>query len=507
MNIANIIILTYLLGINSFVVFSNRICKNYNQHYLKDKFTPVTEEVNIKINHENKLFKQLKNSFFAQIGSNPKHVEGEDYHWFDGDGMIHGIFFNNSFMTYNNKWIQTKRLEVEDKWNKKMYLYFGELKGFNGIYQIFKYAFMEILGFLPPAKGTANTALLDWENEIYALHEGDMPYNLNVNYSACTISTKGRLNYKNIYSTTAHPIIDKKRKLLYLYGYNNYDFVNGKFIFNVFNRKMELLNQKNITLLNNGMTHDVGFTGNDIIIPDMPLKYDFARMFKQELPLYFDNKDGITRFGIFNVKTQQDPDWYYFNNNFFIFHFAKTYKKNNKYNIFACVMNELHMEDFVEVDHVKNPEHIIRGDLRLKKIIIDIKKNTTKIIENENLNNLPLNFNYNLDFPIESQINKNHIYCTIFNAGVGYIHGYVKINTKNFEKSEPQIFLFENNMYGNSEPQVVVINNKEYLLTFTNDDIKSYISLIDIDNNTIDSIEINARIPPGFHSLYLKHKN
>ena len=63
-----------------------------------------------------------------------------------------------------------------------MYLYFGELKGLNGIYQIFKYVFMEILGFLPPAKGTANTALLNWENQLYALHEGDMPYNLNINY-------------------------------------------------------------------------------------------------------------------------------------------------------------------------------------------------------------------------------------------------------------------------------------------------------------------------------------
>ena len=96
----------------------------------------------------------MSNSFFGQIGSNPKHVDNEDYHWFDGDGMIHGLFINNSFLTYQNKWIKTKRLEVEDKWNKKMYLYFGELKGIQGMFQILKYSFMEFFKFIPKASGT-----------------------------------------------------------------------------------------------------------------------------------------------------------------------------------------------------------------------------------------------------------------------------------------------------------------------------------------------------------------
>ena len=294
--------ISIILCSSSFRVFSNRICRSYRQHYLKDSFMPVFEEKTLQVDHDSPLFNKLQNSFFAQIGSNPKYVEDEDYHWFDGDGMIHGVFLNESRLTYQNKWIQTKRFQVENKWKKKMYLYFGELKGFKGLYEILKFSLMEILGFLPHAKGTANTAMLHWNNIFYALHEGDMPYELDIDYQLFNISTKHRLNYTNIYSTTAHPIEDKKRQQLYLYGYNNYDFNDGKFIFNAFSKNMTHLYQRNFSLINNGMTHDVAFTGDHIIIPDMPLKYDPSLMLQEKLPLFFDKKNGVMEFSILIIK-------------------------------------------------------------------------------------------------------------------------------------------------------------------------------------------------------------
>ena len=494
-----------ILYSSSFILFSNPICKFKKQFYLKDKFFPVFDEKTINIPHNNKLFNKLENSFFAQIGSNPKYTNDEDYHWFDGDGMIHGALFNNSMITYQNRWIQTKRLQTENKWKKKMYLYFGELKGINGILQILKFSFMTVLGFLPQSKGTANTAMLNWKNRIFALHEGDLPYELNISYDKLNISTIGRFNnYKNLYSTTAHPIIDKKRDLLYLYGYNNYDFLEGIFIFNSFDKDMKLIDHKNISLLNNGMTHDVGFTGSHIIIPDMPLKYDLNRIIHEKYPLYFDKENGKTRFGLFNIDTLEEPVWYYFKENFFIFHFSKVFRKNNEYIIYACVMDNLFMEDFVELENMHNDKHIIRGDIRLKEIRLNTLTNETRIIENKYLENLDVDFYYNLDFPIHSKENSKYVYCTIFNSATGYIKGYTRtdIHSNDFENTKPKVYLFDNEVYGNSEPQVVVIKDKEYLLSFTYDNSSSYISLIDVDNKEMESLEIPTRIPPGFHSIY-----
>lgn len=490
---------------SSFLPFSRGFKTQYKQHYLKDKFVPVFEEKTIKLKHKKAIFSKIKNNVFAQIGSNPKYTNDEDYHWFDGDGMIHGIYFNNSEVIYQNKWIQTKRLQTEEKWKKKLYIYFGELKGMQGLIEIVKFSLMQLFGFIPSyGKGTANTALLDWNNKIYALHEGDMPYELEIDNREFNISTKKRLHYPSIYSTTAHPIIDKQMNRVYMYGYNNYDFSEGNFIFNAFDTNMEFLKQKNVSLINNGMTHDVGFVDKFMIIPDMPLKYDVTRIFNEQLPIYFDKEEGTTRFGIFDVIDNKEPDWYYFKENFFIFHFSNVYKKLQGFDIYACVMDELHMEDFVEVDNLNNEDHVIRGELRLKKIEINTKENTTKIIENKFLQNLNLDFHYNLDFPITSIKNKNEVYCTIFDSSKGYICGYVKINLNNFEYSKPKMFLFDENVYGNSEPQPIIVNDKEYLITFTNDQTNSYISLINIEKNTNDKIKIPTRIPPGFHSSLFK---
>lgn len=490
---------------SSFLPFSRGFKTQYKQHYLKDKFVPVFEEKTIKLEHKEPIFSKIKNNVFAQIGSNPKYTNDEDYHWFDGDGMIHGIYFNNSEITYQNKWIQTKRLQTEEKWKKKLYIYFGELKGIQGLVEILKFSLMQVFGFIPSyGKGTANTALLNWNNKIYALHEGDMPYELEINNTEFNISTKNRLRYPSIYSTTAHPIVDKQMGRIYMYGYNNYDFSDGNFIFNAFDKDMNLLKQKNITLINNGMTHDVGFTDKYMIIPDMPLKYDVNRIFNEKLPIYFDKEKGITRFGIFDVIDNKEPDWYYFKDNFFIFHFSNVYRRLQGFDIFACVMDELYMEDFIDVDNLNNKDHVIRGELRLKKIEINTTKNTTKIIENKFLQNLDLEFHYNLDFPMTSLKNKNEVYCTIFDSSKGYICGYIKINLKNFEYSKPQMFLFGEKEYGNSEPQPIIIKDKEYLITFTNDENNSYISLINIEKNTNQKIKIPTRIPPGFHSALFK---
>lgn len=483
-------------------VFCNKVCKPYRQFYLKDKFVPVFEEKTIDVEHTQSIFNKIDKSFFAQIGSNPRYTKDEDYHWFDGDGMIHGVLFKNNKISYQNRWIQTKRLQLEKKWKQKMFLYFGELKGFKGLLQILKFSLMQQLGFIPNSKGTANTALMNWHNRIFALHEGDMPYELNINFEKLNISTSKRLHYSNIYSTTAHPITDKTRDLLYLYGYNNYDFADGNFIFNIFDKEMNLLNQKNISLINNGMIHDVAFTGNEVIIPDLPLKYDVSRIMNEQLPLFFDKENGNTRFGILNVNLNTEPLWFNFDENFFIFHFSRAYKKLNNYTIFACVMDNLFMEDFVELDNLHNEKHVIRGEIRLKQINIDATTNKTEILTNPYIENLDLDFYYNLDFPITSKINEKYVYCTIFDAALGYIKGYVKINTDNFIDSKPEIFLFDKDVYGNSEPQTVIIDDVEHLLSFTNDETKSYISIINIEDNIVESIEIPTRIPPGFHSIY-----
>lgn len=50
----------------------------------------------------------------------PSHVSAPvctwrvQYHWFDGDGMLHGVVLQDGRAAYVNRWVQTKKLQKED---------------------------------------------------------------------------------------------------------------------------------------------------------------------------------------------------------------------------------------------------------------------------------------------------------------------------------------------------------------------------------------------------------
>jgi len=46
-------------------------------------------------------------------GPNPQFAPRGNYHWFDGDGMIHAFFFRDGKVDYKNRWVRTERFRQE----------------------------------------------------------------------------------------------------------------------------------------------------------------------------------------------------------------------------------------------------------------------------------------------------------------------------------------------------------------------------------------------------------
>ena len=475
----------------------------FNKFFIENRFRPVQEEKTIKIKHNKPIFKGLDNTIYAQIGSNPKFLSNfQSYTWLDGDGMIHAIYFNRSSLTYHNKWIETRKIKFENKMNRKVFMNIGNFYDYNGMFNFIVFSLKTFLKLIPLVKGTANTALFKSKDRIFALYEGDMPYELEFATNPFNIITKSYMEVGNITSLTAHPLIDEKRELNYIYTYNNYDWIEGRLIFNIFDKDMNFIEQKNISLINNGITHSLTKTEDKVIIADMPMKFKYINLLKFEQPLYFD-KNGITRFGIFDIDKMNKPEWYYFDENFFIFHFAKSIETEDEYIIHACLNKDLNMKTimkFEEKDKKAKIENSILREIRINK---HTRKTCVKY--NRYLEFIKnIDFPYFLDFPQQSIINKDILYACIFDAEKAYIKGVLQINTNDFVNSKPSIFLFPENTFGTAEFQPVKIKNKEYLIGFIECENQNSISLIDIKKKKIESIEIPARIPPGFHSIYFK---
>lgn len=472
---------------------------SFKSPFLKGIYKPVKKEISQDIIiPEKSLFRKL-NGFFAQIGPNPKYPCDYEYALFDGDGMIHGIFFSNNKTTYTNHWVKTKKLLTEIKWGQKMYISLSELKGIRGLTSILTSEIMKSFKLIP-AGYTANTAFMYHNKKLFALHETDTPYRINLNFDNNSIYTGKHYQYNdnNITTTTAHPKFDNFRKHIYLYSYSGHQSKKGQFIHNIFDYNLKLKNQLHYDLINNGIIHDIGQTKNNLIIPDMPLKADFNRMFENDLPIYFDKK-GKTRFGVLNKDTEKIK-WYNFNENFFIFHFAECYESNNNYYAYACILDNVNFASFIDNKKFKPFE-----GTQLSQLILSKHNDSTKIVKNTILNNFINNTNYITEFPTQSKINKTHLYCTIIESQKGEVHGYLKIDLTDFKNNKPNIFLMKDR-YGNCEAQPIIIENKEYLLTYTYNNNKEYfLSLIDIDNHNISEIKLSndIRIPPGFHSIYI----
>ena len=66
-------------------------------------------------------------------GPNQMFEAAGKYHTFDGDGMLHGVTFEEGRAVYRNRWIRTRGLEAEIALGRPVYPRLSELMNFPGI--------------------------------------------------------------------------------------------------------------------------------------------------------------------------------------------------------------------------------------------------------------------------------------------------------------------------------------------------------------------------------------
>ena len=78
-------------------------------YFLEGNYGPVQEEhVATKLQVIGEVPTDLK-GHYLRIGPNPVYVSNvEKYHWFDGDGMVHAVQFENGTATYRNRFVDTE---------------------------------------------------------------------------------------------------------------------------------------------------------------------------------------------------------------------------------------------------------------------------------------------------------------------------------------------------------------------------------------------------------------
>ncbi|HBE21778.1 MAG TPA: 9-cis-epoxycarotenoid dioxygenase, partial [Cyanobacteria bacterium UBA11367] len=172
--------------------------------YLEGNFAPVQSEITAE---DLPVIGELPadlNGMFVRNGPNPQFPPKGQYHWFDGDGMLHGVHISNGKATYRDRYIQTRGWKIEHEAGHAIWTGLLEPPQKDNPYG--------------PYKNVANTALVWHDNRLLALWEGGEPHSIEVP----SLETVGSYTYGgNLKSPfTAHPKVDPVTGEMMFFGYS-----------------------------------------------------------------------------------------------------------------------------------------------------------------------------------------------------------------------------------------------------------------------------------------------
>lgn len=230
---------------------------------LQGIFEPLNAESNINDLIVTGEIPSELNGIFFRNGPNPQYVFSENYHFFEGDSMIHAMRFQNGQVSYDNRWIRTEKFKLERNARKSLFAGFRDFGKSD-----------------PKVKDmradTVNTNILWHGNKLLALQESTLPFEI----SHMDLSTIGSHDFggklKN--SMTAHPKIDPATGELIFYNYIN-PIETEHIYYYVADKNGQIIKCEKIAVPYLGLLHDFAITKDFVILPFFPLVCSYERLF------------------------------------------------------------------------------------------------------------------------------------------------------------------------------------------------------------------------------------
>ena len=211
--------------------------------YLRGNYAPVETEVEaFDLPVEGQLPTELNGRFFRN-GANPRGYQPN--HWFDGDGMLHGIRLRDGKAEwYRNRWVRTKLLDGGQRFDP------------------------DTMSFDLTA-GRANTHVLPHAGTIMALEEASLPMAIGPD-----LDTLGPVDFGGRLATpcTAHPHVCAETGEMHFFGY---ELVSAPYVtYHVVDAAGELIHSQPIDIPTPVMMHDFALSRNHAIFLDLPVVFD-----------------------------------------------------------------------------------------------------------------------------------------------------------------------------------------------------------------------------------------
>ena len=201
---------------------------------------------------------------FYRNGPEPLYPTREgDYHWFDGDGMVYAMHFQDGRVSLRNRWVRTEKFELEKAAGRRLFGMFGNPMTTDPSVQGKHY-------------NTGNTNIILHGGKLLALMEGSQP----VAMDPFELTTLGVHDYDGTIASTfsAHPKIDYATGELVNIGAN----INGwtgeaALQYTITTAEGVVRHAVTIPIPHFALIHTFFLTENWVVIPVVPLDTDIQR--------------------------------------------------------------------------------------------------------------------------------------------------------------------------------------------------------------------------------------
>lgn len=448
--------------------------------FLSGNFAPVREEItteNLQVIGE--LPPEISGSY-VRNGPNPQWTPIGQYHWFDGDGMLHAVHINNGKATYRNRYVRTRGWQIENQLGKALW---------SGLLE-------------PPQtdipegqfKNAGNTALAWHAGQLLATWEGGAPHSIKLP----ELETIGEYTYNGKLASafTAHPKVDPVTGEMMFFGYS---FTQPYLQYSVVSPESELLQTVPIDLPMGVMMHDFAITENYTIFMDLPLTFSTERMQRGEPGLLFE-RNRASRFGIVNRWGDNSNIRWFESNPCYVYHTLNAYEEGDSVVLIGCRMNSTNV--LVTDNSERDPEEDIprlycwRFNLSTGNVSEEVLDDTVSEFPRINENFLGRKNNYGYAG-------------TIAPTDLPLFDGLIKYD---FQNGKSEIYNYGSGRYG-GEPVFAPrpsasAEDDGWLLTFVYDTAEDSSELViinaqDITSTPVARVLIPQRVPFGFHAIWI----
>ncbi|MFM7150548.1 MAG: carotenoid oxygenase family protein [Gemmataceae bacterium] len=292
-----------------------------NSPFLQGNYAPVREEVtaeNLKV--IGKLPAEM-DGMFVRNGPNPQFPPRNAYHWFDGDGMLHGVRVRDGKADYRNRYLRTEGWREEHAAGKALY------NGLLGMPDLKKLALGQ-----DGHKNTANTALVWYDGKLLALWEGGAPHAVKVP----SLETLGKHTFggKLRHACTAHPKVDPVTGEFLFFGYQP---VQPYLQYSVADANGVILRTTPIELTRPVMMHDFAVTEKHSLFLDLPVLFTFKRLLQGQSPFGYEPERGA-RVGILPRHGKGTEVKWFAIDPCYVFHTLNAHDEGDEVVLLACRM-------------------------------------------------------------------------------------------------------------------------------------------------------------------------